>query len=117
MDRLAAVGGPSEQRREHLLQASDEVVSLPRPLGQVLDLVVLHADLAAQKLVLAFEPFDVPLVGRDRSRHVRTCRDRSHLLDIGDVLGDRARRDQVLFAERCLYAPAIEMALGAMALD
>ena len=36
---------PAKQRRQHLLQAGDEVVRFPCPLSEVLDLLVLHADL------------------------------------------------------------------------
>ena len=54
---------------------------------------------------------------RDLSRHVATSRGRSHLLDIGDVLCDRCRRDQILFAEGRLHAAAVEMAFCAIALD
>ena len=52
----------------------------------------------------------------DLSRHVVTCRGRSNLLDVGDVLGDRVRRDQILFAERRFDSAAIEMAFRAIAL-
>ena len=37
--------GSTEERREHFLQSGDEVVGLAGALGQVLDLIVLHADL------------------------------------------------------------------------
>ncbi len=53
---------------------------------------------------------------RDWSRHVATCRDRSHLLDIGDVLVHRRRRDQIFLAERGFDAAAVEVAFGAIAL-
>src|SRR5580704_11061146 len=113
------------------------MVGLARPFGEVFDLVVLGADLLAQKIVLAFETVDVS--GRDRSRQVgghrrlrswlflarlrcttcrgmprlvATCRDRSHLLDIGDVLVHRRGRDQILFTVWRLDASAVEMALG-----
>ena len=119
----------------------DQEISLSRALGQVFDLVVLHTDLLAQEFVLALHSLDVGCRDRsrlvrcqrfprnlllafnrddrcrDRSRHVGTGRDRSHLFDIGDVLGNRGRGDQILFAELGFDAPAVEVSFGAIALD
>jgi hypothetical protein len=39
------------------------------------------------------------------------------LLDIGDVLIYRCRRDKVLLAERRLHATTVEMTFGAISLD
>src|SRR5580704_12687042 len=88
------------------------------------------------------EPLDVR--GRDRSRHVggrcgflrllvvalcrwdrcrgmprlvATCRDRSYLLDVGNVLVHRRGRDEIFFAECGLDAAALKMAFGAVALN
>jgi hypothetical protein len=118
------------------------MVGLARTFGQVFDLVVLDADLLAQKIVLAFEPLDVS--GRDQSRRVggrcgflrllvvalcrcdscrgmprlvATSRDRSHLLDVGNVLVHRRGRDEIFFAECGLDAAALKMAFGAIALN
>ena len=46
-----------------------------------------------------------------------TCRGRANLLNVGDVLGDRVRRDQIFFTERSFDAAAIEVSLGAKALN
>ena len=46
-----------------------------------------------------------------------TGRDRSHLFDIGDVLGNRGRRDQILFTELRFDAPTVEVTFGAVALN
>ena len=54
---------------------------------------------------------------RGMPRLVATSRDRSHLLDIGDVLVDRCGRDQIFFAECSLDAPALKMAFGAIPLN
>src|SRR5579864_43597 len=118
------------------------MVGLPRAFGEVFDLIVLDADLLAQKNVFAFEPLDIR--GRDRSRHVggrcgflrwlvvalcwcdscrgmprlvATSRDRSHLLDIGNVLVHRRWCDQIFFAECGLDTAALKMAFGAIALN
>jgi hypothetical protein len=48
------------------------VVGLAGALGEVFDLLVLDANLAAEKFILAFELVDVG--GRDRSREVGACR-------------------------------------------
>jgi hypothetical protein len=117
------------------------VVGFPIALQQGFDGLVLDADLSFEKFVLAFEAFDIGCrdrsrqVGacrrflsrlivaffhgdtcRDRSRQVAACRDRSHLLDIGDVLIDRCRRDQIFLAERGFDAAAVQVAFGAIAL-
>jgi hypothetical protein len=55
-------------------------------------------------------------VRADLSRQVVTCRGRVNLLDIGDVPGDRGRRDEILFAEGGFDSAAIEVTLGAIAL-
>lgn len=54
---------------------------------------------------------------RDRSRRVGTGRDRSHLFNVGNVLGNRGRGDQILFTELRFDAPAVEMVFGAIALN
>ncbi len=52
-----------------ILQTTDQYVGFAGAFcGEVLDLVVLHGDLAAEKSILAFELHDI-------ARHVRTCRD------------------------------------------
>src|SRR5439155_12570154 len=56
-------------------------------------------------------------VASDRSRQVAAGRGWSYLFDIGDMLHDRCRRDQVLLAVSRLDAMAVEMAFGAIALD
>jgi hypothetical protein len=56
-------------------------------------------------------------MGRDRSRLVAAGRDGSHLLDIGNVLGDGGGRYQIFLAELRLDAAAVQMPLGAIALD
>ena len=131
----------AEQRGQHSLQAGDQVVGLARAFGQVFDLVVLDADLAAQKVVLALQSLDV--IGRDRSRRVGTgrrlcrqsivallsgdigrgrtrqvaaCRARQ-FLDLRQVASDRGWCDHVLVAEGRLLSQAVEMTLGAIALD
>src|SRR5438105_1946044 len=50
---------PTEKRRQHFLQARDQVVGLSGALGEIFDLVVLHRHLAAQKLIFAFEALDI----------------------------------------------------------
>lgn len=58
--------------------------------------------------------------GRGRSRLVATCRlirERNHLIDLGDVARDGIRRDEVLVAKCGLHLLAIEMAVGAIALQ
>ena len=145
--RLSRRGSP-QQRRQHFLQAGDQMVGLAGALGQVLDLHVLDGDLLAQKSVLPFQPRDIARHGirfgrglprlveacrgwslfrRCRSFLLRRCRDMprlvaagqglSRLLDVGDVLGDRCRRDQVLFAVGDFDAATVEMAVAAIALD
>lgn len=54
---------------------------------------------------------------RDRSRLVGACRCLSDLLDVGDVLVNRCRRDEILLAELGLNQPALEVSIGAIALD
>ena len=89
------------------------MVGLAGTLGQVFNLLVFNCDLLSQKIVFAFETDHE--FGRDRARHVAgcrgllsgtflaimrgdigrdlsrldaTCRDRSHLLNIGNMLID-----------------------------
>jgi hypothetical protein len=50
-------------------------------------------------------------------RLVATCRDRSYLLDVGNVLVHRRGRDEIFFAECGLDAAALKMAFGAVALN
>ena len=50
-------------------------------------------------------------------RQVATCRDRSDLFDIRDVLHYRGRCDQKFFPEWCIDAAVIEMTFCAIALD
>jgi hypothetical protein len=64
----------AEERRQHLLQAGDQVIGLAAALGQVFNLVVLDADLSAKELVFAFQQFDRGGVRRDRPRQVFGCR-------------------------------------------
>src|SRR5207245_11724989 len=94
------------------------------------DLLVLHANLRAQKFVFAFQPRDIPILCRDKSRQLRCCRrlsrlvaascsgipllfspatsvaacrgspDRSHLVDVSDVPLNRRGRDQEFFTKR-----------------
>jgi hypothetical protein len=45
------------------------------------------------------------------------CRDRLHLLDVGNVLVHRGRGDQIFFSEPRFKAPTIEMAFGAISLN
>jgi len=66
------------------------------------------------RLVVLFFSCDI---GRYRSRHVGTCRDRSHLFNIGDVLVYGFRRNEIFFAEGGFDQPAFEVALGAISLD
>jgi hypothetical protein len=54
---------------------------------------------------------------RGMPRLVATSRDRSHLLDIGNVLVHRRGRDQIFFAECGLDAAALKMTFGAIALN
>ena len=142
MRSYARLLGASEQRREHFLQSGDEVVGFPIAFQQRFDGLVLDADLPFEKFILAFESLDIGCrdrsrqVGacrrflsrlvvaffhgdtcRDWSRHVAACRDRSHLLDVGDVLIYRSRRDQIFLAERGFDAAAVQVAFGAIALD
>ncbi len=46
--------GATEERREHFLQACDEVIGLAGAFGQVFYLLVLDADLAWADFILAF---------------------------------------------------------------
>ena len=55
-------------------------------------------------------------MGEDRSRLVASGRGWSHLLDIGDVLGDGGRGDEIFLAERCFDPAGIEVAFGAITL-
>ena len=71
---LAGVG--VEEWGEHFLQAGDEHVGFAGALGQLFDLRVLHVDLAAQKIVLAFEARDV---ASSRARTFASVRDCSRL--------------------------------------
>src|SRR5665647_732024 len=110
------------------------MVGLAGAFGEVFDLLVLYADLLTKKNILAFNSLGVSgrdlsrrvgtcrsvlswlfvaLFGcdicRDRSRHVASSRGRSDLFDVGDVLRDGCWRDERLFTERRLDAPAIKM--------
>jgi hypothetical protein len=60
-----------QQRREHFLQASDEMVGLSSSLGKVFGLVVLDADLLGPRGVRRCELW----VSRDLSRRAATGRD------------------------------------------
>src|ERR1700692_862126 len=118
------------------------MVGFPIALKQRLDGLVLHADLPSEKFILAFEALHVlgrymsRLVGacrrflsrlvvpflpgdscRDRSRLVATGRGRSHLLQIGDVLVYRRRRNEIFLSEGSFDQTALQVALGAIALD
>ena len=57
------------------------------------------------------------IVRGDVLRQVASCRDRTHLLDVGDMLSDRGRRDEIFFAELRFDTAAVEMASGAVALN
>jgi len=46
-----------------------------------------------------------------------TCRDWSYFFDVGDVLVDRQRIDQIFLSEASIDEPAFEMSLCAIALD
>jgi hypothetical protein len=74
----------SQQWCQHFLQAGDQVVGLAGTLGQVFDLIVFGADLAAEKFILPFEACDIAqhelVVSRDLSRLVATSRWLSWLL-------------------------------------
>jgi len=102
--------GMPKQRRKHLLQTRDEVVGFPIAFEKSFNRLIFDGDLAPEKFVLALNPLDVCgrdlsrpvgacrtgfllrnscVVGwlcRDLSRRVATCRDWSHLLDVGNVL-------------------------------
>jgi len=47
----------------------------------------------------------------------KTCRDRSHLLNVRDVLLDRRGRDQIFLNERGFDAATLQMTFGAIALN
>ena len=66
------------------------------------------------RLVLALLTCDS---GRGMSRHVGTCRDRSHLFNVGDVLIYRRRRYEIFFTEARFDAAAVEVTLGAVSLN
>jgi hypothetical protein len=133
-----------QQRREQSLQSVDQQIRLARSLLLIGDLLVFDRDLAAQKFILAFETRDIAIfcrrwsqlvdacrcsrsrafvvilrgdICRGMPRHVVIGRDKSHLIDVGDMPIDRGRRDQKLVAERRLNAVAIEIAFRAIALD
>ena len=100
---------------------SYKIVFLFEPLFQLLS--VLSRDLSRQvgggRAILPL--FVVPLFVRDicrgMSRLVATSRDRSHLIDVGDVFCDRSRRDHVFFAEGRFHASAVEVSFGTISLN
>lgn len=122
------------------------MVGLPCALRQVLDLDIFYADLVSKKFILALDSRDIArhvrLIGSDLSRLIVACRgwllnrgssflivatfrDKSrqvatrlggHLVDIGDVLRDGVRGDQIFFTEGSFDKTAFEMAFGAIAL-
>src|ERR1051325_7731831 len=49
-------------------------------------------------------------------RHVATGRDRSHLLDVSDMLVDGCRGDEIFLTEGRFNSSAIEMPFGAISL-
>jgi hypothetical protein len=76
---VVEVARPTKQRRQHFLQAGDEVIGLAGALGQVFDLVVFDRHPGLEKLNFAillpqpfFELFDK--LCRDRSGLVVACR-------------------------------------------
>jgi hypothetical protein len=48
-----------EEWGQHFLQSCDEVIGLAGTLSEVFNLVVLYADLASEKFILAFEAHDI----------------------------------------------------------
>src|SRR4051794_35172289 len=104
------------------------MIGLARAFGKILDLLILDDNLAAQELILSFESPDIPIICRGLSpvvaarlrrlqnlvllifsgdivcrgmpRQVATCRDRSHLLNVCNMLHDRRRVDEKLLSER-----------------
>lgn len=55
-------------------------------------------------------------IGRDKSGHAATGR-RRHFLDIGDVLINRFRCDEIFFAKAGFDQATLQVSLGAVALD
>ena len=73
------------------------MVGLAGAFGQILDLIVLDCDLAAQEFVLAFDALDVAGVSRGLSRPVwagRLLLSRLFIvIQTGDIGRDRSRPD------------------------
>ena len=102
-------------------EKSNKTVLLFEPFFQLLS--VFSRDLSRQvgggRAILPL--FAVALFGRDSCRGmprlVATSRDRSHLIDVGDVFCDRSWRDHVFVAEGRFHTSAVEMSFGTISLN
>src|ERR1700733_12668236 len=106
-------GRSAKQRRQHFLQAADQMVGLASTFGQILDLIILSADLAAEEFVLPFKTCDIPrhelIVSRGRPRLATACRTSSSFMFVPNFLIMRCHDKPRLAAAGLGLSPLLDV--------